>query len=90
MKTNKTASLADYLDEVAKTLTHPGEPDCSNRHPGTGWSWSPSQTATKAAPSRWIRPCWHGSAPTPGTQMVTELAKAAAAWLSDWNAGKNR
>ncbi len=84
-KTNKTTSLSNYLHKVAKTIDHPGGPDCSNRHPGTCWAWSPSQTATKAAPDNWIHPCWHGSAPTPGTQMVAGLATEAAAWLQAWD-----
>jgi len=85
MNINKTASLTRYLADVSKDVAQPGSPDCSNRHPGTGWAWSPSQTATKAAPSWAIANCWHGSNPTPGTQMVAELAKLAAEWLRVWD-----
>ena len=83
-KPNKTLELGLAVNERINTLAHPGGPDCKNRHPGTGWTWSPSQTATKAIPSAWRSPCWHGSAPTPGTQIPAELAQFCAAWLRDW------
>lgn len=35
--------------------------------------------------SKAIAKCWHGSAPTPGTQMVEELAVLAATWLEAWD-----
>jgi hypothetical protein len=80
---NKTAALTAFLDRF-EGRSYSG-PDCRNRHPGTGWEWSPSGTATTASPVR--QPCWHGSAPTPGTQLPEEIARAAAEWLEAWDLG---
>ena len=84
-KTNKTQALADELSRYAGKRYF--SPDCYNRHPGKGWDWSPSQTATKAAKIAGVRtqPCWHGSAPTPGTQMPAEVAAACREWIANWD-----
>jgi len=83
MRINKTAALASYL-RIYRGRVYDG-PDCRNRHPGTGWAWSPSCTATRASPVS--EKCWHGSCPTPGTQLPDEIARDAWDWLTAWDMG---
>lgn len=92
---NKTRTMAQHLRAVHSDLIgNPNAvsgPDCRNRHPGTGWEWSPSGTATRAASMVGLplAPCWHGSLPTPGTQMPAAVAVTCRHFEQMWNAWIN-